>query len=70
MTGVALIYVRRSMVRYEADRSSPERQLANCMRVCEQKIWRELTGPLVDARRARRDSNPRSHRFEVCGSIH
>jgi hypothetical protein len=26
---VALIYVRRSMVRYEEDRASPERQLAN-----------------------------------------
>ena len=36
MRGVALIYVRRSMVRYEADRASPERQLANCIRVCEE----------------------------------
>jgi hypothetical protein len=37
MTGVALIYVRRSMVRYEQDRPSPERQLANCVRLCEDK---------------------------------
>jgi hypothetical protein len=33
MTEVALICVRRSMVRYEQDRASPERQLANCVRV-------------------------------------
>lgn len=39
MTGVALVYVRRSMVRYEQDRASPERQLANCVRVCEEKGW-------------------------------
>ena len=39
MNGVALIYVRRSMVRYEADRASPERQLDNCMRVCDEKGW-------------------------------
>ena len=37
--GVALIYVRRSMVRYEADRASPEQQLGNCVRVCEEKRW-------------------------------
>jgi hypothetical protein len=39
MTSVALTYVRRSMVRYEHDRASPERQLGNCMRVCEDKGW-------------------------------
>ena len=39
MGGVALIYVRRSMVRYEGDRASPERQLDNCMRVCKEKGW-------------------------------
>ena len=39
MTRVALIYVRRSMVRYEQDRASPERQLDNCMRVCDEKGW-------------------------------
>ena len=39
MNGVALIYVRRSMVRYEADRASPERQLDNCIRVCHEKGW-------------------------------
>jgi hypothetical protein len=39
MPGVALIYVRRSMVRYEEDRASPERQLANCVAVCDQKGW-------------------------------
>lgn len=37
--GVALVYVRRSMVRYERDRASPERQLANCVKVCEEKGW-------------------------------
>lgn len=36
---LALIYVRRSMVRYEEDRASPERQLANCVAVCEEKGW-------------------------------
>lgn len=36
---VALVYVRRSMVRYDEDRASPERQLANCVAVCEQKGW-------------------------------
>ena len=39
MSGVALIYVRRSMVRYDEDRASPERQLANCVAVCEEKGW-------------------------------
>jgi len=39
VNGVALIYVRRSMVRYEADRASPERQLDNCIRVCHEKGW-------------------------------
>jgi len=34
---VALIYVRRSMVRSEQDRASPQRQMANCIRVCEDK---------------------------------
>lgn len=29
VSGVALIYVRRSMVRYDEDRAGPERQLAN-----------------------------------------
>ena len=33
----ALIYVRRSMVRYKQDRASPERQLANCVAACEEK---------------------------------
>jgi len=28
IVGVALIYVRRSMVRYEKDLASPERQIA------------------------------------------
>ena len=36
---VALIYIRRSMVRYEQDRASPERQLDNCIRVCKEKGW-------------------------------
>ena len=111
----ALIYVRRSMVRYKQDRASPERQLASCVRVCEEKGWRYevyqdaeghrsgrsekhrpdrasaichtqvsnlastsetkseqrgIGGLVLRKRRARRDSNPRSHRFEVCGSIH
>ncbi len=39
MRDVALIYVRRSMVRYDEDRASPESQLANCLAVCEQKGW-------------------------------
>ena len=39
MTDVALIYIRKSVVRYEADRASPERQLANCVAVCEEKSW-------------------------------
>jgi len=39
VSDVALIYVRRSMVRYEKDLASPERQLDNCMRVCEEKGW-------------------------------
>jgi hypothetical protein len=34
---VPIIYVRRSMVPYEQDRASPERQVANCIRVCEDK---------------------------------
>jgi len=34
-----LIYVRRSMVRYDEDRASPERQLANCVAVCQEKGW-------------------------------
>ena len=43
VNGVALIYVRRSMVRYEQDRASPERQLTNCLRVCEEKgSWYEV----------------------------
>ena len=40
MSTVALIYIRKSVVRYEQDRASPERQLANCVRVCEEKGWR------------------------------
>jgi hypothetical protein len=32
-------------------------------------FFRDLT-ELVDGERAWRDSNPRPHRFEVCGSIH
>ena len=39
LSKVALIYVRKSVVRYEEDRASPERQLANCARVCEEKGW-------------------------------
>jgi site-specific DNA recombinase len=39
MRGVALIYVRRSMVRYDEDRASPERQLANCVAACQEKGW-------------------------------
>jgi site-specific DNA recombinase len=35
----ALIYVRKSAVRYEEDRASPERQLANCIRICDEKGW-------------------------------
>ena len=34
-----MIYVRRSMVRYDEDRASPERQLANCVAVCQEKGW-------------------------------
>jgi len=33
VSDVALIYIRKSVVRYERDRASPERQLANCIRV-------------------------------------
>ena len=40
MSDIALIYVRKSVVRYEQDRASPERQLANCVRVCDEKAWR------------------------------
>ena len=40
MSSLALIYVRKSVVRYDEDRASPERQLANCVRVCEEKGWR------------------------------
>lgn len=40
MSGIALIYIRKSVVRYEQDRASPERQLANCVRVCDEKGWR------------------------------
>lgn len=39
MSDLALIYVRRSIVRYDEDRASPERQLANCVAVCEEKSW-------------------------------
>lgn len=39
MEGVALIYVRRSMVRYDEDRASPQRQPAKCVAVCEEKGW-------------------------------
>ena len=39
MSDTALIYIRKSVVRYEQDRASPERQLDNCMRVCEEKAW-------------------------------
>ena len=92
MSNLALICVRRSMVRYEGDRASPERQLASCVKVCEEKGWsyevyqdaeghlwgrseaksgkRGMGKLVLRKRRARRDSNPRSHRFEVCGSIH
>ena len=43
MSGLALIYVRRSMVRYEGDRASPNRQMDNCIRVCEEATvgWEE-----------------------------
>ena len=40
MSDLALIYVRRSIVRYDEDGASPERQLANCVKVCEEKGWR------------------------------
>ncbi|GAH16574.1 unnamed protein product [marine sediment metagenome] len=40
MSGVALIYVRRSMARYDEDRPSPERQLVSCVAMCEEKGWR------------------------------
>jgi len=40
MSTVALIYIRKSVVRYQEDRASPERQLANCVRVCDEKGWR------------------------------
>ena len=36
---LAMIYIRKSVVRYEQDRASPERQLANCLRICEEKGW-------------------------------
>jgi hypothetical protein len=36
--GIALIYVRRSMVRYEEDRASPERQLAICTAMCGDSV--------------------------------
>ena len=39
MPTVALIYGRRSMVRYDQDRASPEHQIAHCIRVCEEKGW-------------------------------
>jgi DNA invertase Pin-like site-specific DNA recombinase len=35
--GVALIYLRRSMVRYDEDRTSPERQMANCIAACQEQ---------------------------------
>jgi hypothetical protein len=38
VNGVALIYVRRSMVRYEEDRASPERQLGNCSAMCGDSV--------------------------------
>ena len=39
MGDVALIYVRKSVARYDEDRASPERQLANCIAACEEKGW-------------------------------
>ena len=35
MVGVALIHVRRSLVRYDQDRASPERRLKNCSACAE-----------------------------------
>ena len=37
MKRVALVYVRRSIVRYAEHRASPERQFVNCAAVCEEK---------------------------------
>jgi hypothetical protein len=39
MRHVGLIYVRKSVVRYAEDLASPERQLANCIKVCQEKDW-------------------------------
>ena len=62
MSGAALIYVRRSMVRYEADRASPERQLANCVRVCEEKGWQYELYQDAEGHRSRRSEKHWSDR--------
>jgi DNA invertase Pin-like site-specific DNA recombinase len=56
---VALVYVRRSMVRYEVDRASPERQLANCLAVCEQKGW---TAEVYEDAEGHRSGRSEKHR--------
>ena len=59
---VALIYVRRSIVRYEADRASPERQLENYVRVCEEKGWRYEVHQDAGAHRSGRSEKHRPDR--------
>ena len=43
MSEVALIYARRSIVRYDEGRASPGRQLANCVAVCEEDGWAPMS---------------------------
>lgn len=59
MRDIALIYVRRSMVRYEVDRASPERQLANCLAVCEHKGW---TAEVYEDAEGHRSGRSEKHR--------
>lgn len=55
----ALIYVRRSVVRNQADRVSPERQRANCIAEAERQGWRyELYEDAEGHRSGRTEQRP------------
>jgi len=58
----ALVYVRKSLVRYKRDERSPERQLENCLAAADAHDWTVEEGDIYRDAEGHRSGRSEKHR--------